>query len=888
MFKQHQQRSKPTPGSVMPEQMREELKEVENDDRKFSKRFVNKAANRKDKRKQERQAKSQRRQQHQQQRQQHQQVGKGKKRPIEQQQQPAAAQQKQQKEQPAATPASKRQKVAKGGKDGSQAVAKLAASNPQLYSLLDSDQLLDKVPGDDDDSRRDDLFAEDDQFIEYWERKLGMGKNKKYDKAFEKDGLLDIMGEIAKDDADNDEQDDKASGLDYLRQKRQQQKEKAKKEKMERNAESAVDDLFGDFEEGEEESDDDDDDEDMMDDDEDMMDDDEDMSDDDEDVDDMEDEASEDDEASDSEDDESDAAEIQEKEPKPEPKPVVSAATKYIPPHLRKAPTTKSEQQIRLQRQLQGLFNKLSESNMETILVDIEKLYSNYPRHDVNSTVTELILSAIAQKANLLDSFVILYATIVGSLYRLIGIEFAAHFVQTLMESFEKYYKQSQGAIARGDEEGDEGPAGAREAKNLLTLLIELYNFQVISCILIYDVIRSLIGQLDEQSVELLLKIVRTCGAQMRSDDPASLKDIIDAIHVESNKRDAKSISVRHKFMLETLTNIKNNKIKSSEASARQADKDMVTKMKRFLSGLEKKRATRSAEPLRVSLDDIHAIDTKGKWWLVGASWKANLVGTESEHAKAKHSKMASDLKKDQTLQQALLKLARKQGMNTDVRRSIFISLMGAEDYVDAFEKLMKLSLSEVQQREIPRVILQCVGNEKTFNPYYVHVSQRLCQLNHSFKVTFQYCLWDFLRELGLQDIGGLERTAAAATGETRVRLQRMVNLGKFFGLMVAGQTFALTVFRTVNFISLTPQAQIFLDILFAHMLLQLKDDVQGLKHVMLKVIQLPTLAQGILLHLQGSLLKGNRTGLSSDELDAVRAQCQLVKTIVKALPTQH
>ena len=67
-----------------------------------------------------------------------------------------------------------------------------------------------------------------------------------------------------------------------------------------------------------------------------------------------------------------------------------------------------------------------------------------------------------------------------------------------------------------------------------------------------------------------------------------------------------------------------------------------------------------------------------GKWWLVGASWKDNMVGSESKHQK-KQVKMASDLRKDQSLHDALLKLARKQGMNTDVRRSIFVTIMSAE-----------------------------------------------------------------------------------------------------------------------------------------------------------------------------------------------------------------
>jgi nucleolar MIF4G domain-containing protein 1 len=55
--------------------------------------------------------------------------------------------------------------------------------------------------------------------------------------------------------------------------------------------------------------------------------------------------------------------------------------TKYVPPHLRKAATGKSELQLKLQKQLQGQLNRLSESNMESILLEIEKCYGTYPRH---------------------------------------------------------------------------------------------------------------------------------------------------------------------------------------------------------------------------------------------------------------------------------------------------------------------------------------------------------------------------------------------------------------------------------------------------------------------------------------------------------------------------
>lgn len=128
--------------------------------------------------------------------------------------------------------------------------------------------------------------------------------------------------------------------------------------------------------------------------------------------------------------------------------------------------------------------------------------------------------------------------------------------------------------------------------------------------------------------------------------------------------------------MLETIANVKNNKIKSGQTANGHGDKEMVSKMKKFLNGLSKKRTVRSTEALRVSLDDIRNVETKGKWWLVGASWKDNLVGTSSKYST---TKMPEDLKKDQSLQEALLKLARKQGMNTDIRRTIFVTIMSSE-----------------------------------------------------------------------------------------------------------------------------------------------------------------------------------------------------------------
>ena len=141
--------------------------------------------------------------------------------------------------------------------------------------------------------------------------------------------------------------------------------------------------------------------------------------------------------------------------------------------------------------------------------------------------------------------------------------------------------------------------------------------------------------------------------------------------------------------MVETLTNLKNNKVKKAASSG--AGVETIDRLKKFLSGLSKKRhgtsplyhpshfLTRltmrtvlSHEPLRVSLDDLHNAESRGKWWLVGAAWGGDplVERQDAQHNTADASAVSEN---------ALLKLARKQGMNTEIRRGIFVVLMSSE-----------------------------------------------------------------------------------------------------------------------------------------------------------------------------------------------------------------
>ena len=79
--------------------------------------------------------------------------------------------------------------------------------------------------------------------------------------------------------------------------------------------------------------------------------------------------------------------------------------------------------------------------------------------------------------------------------------------------------------------------------------------------------------------------------------------------------------------------------------------------------------------------------------------------------------------------------------------------MAGAEDFVDAHEKLLHLPLADKQDREIMRVLLECCLSEKVYNPYYAALAGRLCQANHNHKFTLQFTMWDNFKQLDTMEV---------------------------------------------------------------------------------------------------------------------------------------
>lgn len=467
--------------------------------------------------------------------------------------------------------------------------------------------------------------------------------------------------------------------------------------------------------------------------------------------------------------------------------------SKYIPPALRRKMALEkskvSPESLALQKSLKSAVNKLSETNIGSIANDINGLFLNNPRQEVTENLVSILLTSVVQQERLLDTFVYLHSALVVTLYRSQGVDFGAYFIQTLIEKYDSYKAEGR---------------KNKEVLNVISLLSSVYAFHLVSSKLLYDLIKELIRDLSEETAEHLLKIIHTSGNQMRSDDPTSLKEIVLEVTKKAGSLPKEQVSTRMQFLLETITCLKNNKLKNNN----EATVELSLRLKKFLGTYSSSRLT---DPLQVSLDDIRNVHTKGKWWLVGSAWKGNEGNDQGDIV---NKEVMNDFL--DSAEPNWLELARAQRMNTDIRRAVFISIMSANDYVDAMTKLDKLALKRAQEREIPRILIHCAVVEPAWNPYYGVLASKLCD-NHSYRKTFQFMLWDLVK--GFDGAGDDEDEMDVFSGfdddmEDDEKLKKILNLGRLFGFLFAEGSLALHLLRTVNFVTASNDTKLFTEVL--------------------------------------------------------------------------
>lgn len=647
-----------------------------------------------------------------------------------------------------------------------------------------------------------DRFAADDAEIEEYERKLGIKKGRRsLPKAFQEDGLGDLLGDDvngADSDDQEDEEEQKREYDQWLLSKRKAASanqtngdpDDASDEELDESVEDDSEN-FGGFE--------------------------------------------------DDDYDEEPSAPKKRENPYEAPK-ENRVVAKYVPPSLRNKTSGVSEERQRLQRSVQGLINRLTETNILSIVKSMEDLYQKNARGEVTEVITDVLMAQICKGEILPDQFFVLNGGFTSAVYKIVGASFGSHILHRLEAEISRLCKDAE-------EKPDQAFHIRKEASNLVSFLTQLYVFEALNCKLIFDYMEFFLNDLTELNVEMLLKICRMAGRMLRRDDPRALKHITSVLNANLSKYEPGTVSVRTKFMVETINDLKDNKTKAKGVDSAMVSEHVLTMKKRIGELKSQSRRLDGLAPMGVSLEDLQNTDTLGKWWLVGASVpvKPTASGKPGSSANTK-----SDLSDDEDMDFVLpdySQKARAQGFSSLAQVAIFTALMSASNYDQGYRQFVDLKLKKDDQLEISRVIVQCVGSEPQYNDYYALVAKQACS-NSRLRFAFQDRLWKMFRSLGESLFGDEAEFEETADTERMRDRRRLEQVAQFYATLVADNSLTLAILKPLELRDLSELASRFVEALLVSLLQSIKgkgdDEDARIEAVFGAARDVPSVAAGV------------------------------------------
>lgn len=407
------------------------------------------------------------------------------------------------------------------------------------------------------------------------------------------------------------------------------------------------------------------------------------------------------------------------------------ASQVYVPPHQQmKQEPISDERKVtleRIKRQLKGLINRLSESNINPISSEIEGMYMKNSRNDMNETLLSILCDVLVSPVSVPPRFALEQAMLIALLHGNVGSEIGAFFLQNLALKFDGLLK-----TGRNCEQG-------KECSNILTFLCHLYNFKATHSLLIFDVFKLLVESFQEIDIELILLVLKHSGFTLRKDDPLTFKEVLLSVQSKASSLKPEQNQSRVNFMLDILIEVRNNNMEKMKKLL-SYDPSITEHLKKVLRGLVRKGSY--IQELSISYDDLLKANERGRWWIVGSAWYER----SSEHKE--DLKNDANPLEDHSVSDRILHLAKKLHINTETRKVVFGIIMTAQDYMSAFESLLRLKLKNQQEKEIISVLLYCCLQEKTFNPYYAFLSSQFCKFDRRFRGHLKFSLWDKFKEL--------------------------------------------------------------------------------------------------------------------------------------------
>jgi len=427
-----------------------------------------------------------------------------------------------------------------------------------------------------------------------------------------------------------------------------------------------------------------------------------------------------------------------------------------------------------LNKDIIAILNRISEGNLSILVKDFlakldsfEIAFSKISNRknaliSIYEVTTRNCLKAIADQIITNITISSCVATYMSILHFKYGNSFMLYFIKTLIENFNTNFD----LLMKEESSGNKA-----ELKNLIFLLIQFYLYGNLSARLYYDLIKKFIENFNDISSELLLLLLNYLGIELRKEDPESLKEIFRKVNSKYNSSVAQSKLIpdnnnnnntnnntiglkvlnlqpnsnKIKFVVEMIEEIKNNKFMKFNMN------EKFNFFKNFVNNIKKDytqenynlNSEKIADKIDLGLESLKNFDKNKLQDYIEEGNETNLKLNDFVLENIDDIEIDDNIFcNNKILEQKMQKLK----LTTDLKKKIFKAIVGATDFIDAYERINRLNLKKDQSREIIKIIILLVGSEKIYNQFYKLLLERLIEFEKDHRYTFHYAIWDNMR----------------------------------------------------------------------------------------------------------------------------------------------
>lgn len=392
-------------------------------------------------------------------------------------------------------------------------------------------------------------------------------------------------------------------------------------------------------------------------------------------------------------------------------------------------------------RRIRGQLNRLTVSSLPSISTLIEEIYSKNSLFAVNESICKVISDLIIIDVTLSPlSLVSEMSLLLATLHENVGEEVGGHAVNYFVKMFDNLLNQ----------ESNDEDESSKKLDNVVALISYIYAAGLLEAGLFIEIIGRLINKFNAKAIELLMFILTAVGFIIRKESPELMKQLIVDVQNKANSVKSGDFCKRIEFMLETLTEIKNNNIlKVTSKSSGVVSPISKDELRNILKNSLKRSS--KVTPLRGSYNQVIS---SNRWWVKvgGLIEQSNLDENTSAATNDKKETNPSgvfDLADQFVLEnEREEKICRALRLNTTaIRRSLFKAIITSSDYVEASDRLVAMCRKN-QAAEAANVLIQIAIHEKTLNMFYVYTLKRLSNFDRRYKFSIFLALKDRLKDL--------------------------------------------------------------------------------------------------------------------------------------------